>query len=105
MKSLNILILILLTNSAFAQNAVKLKKGDLSPFSGILVTEEKIIELDKAKRSNIVLKDLRIAQDELVEYHKQDARVQRRKLSEAKFSGFLANLGYFMAGVLITNST
>ncbi len=97
-----ILLILLLINSAFAQNAVKLNKGDITPFGGVLLTEEKVIELDKAQRSNLVLKDLRITQDTLIEFHKQDARVQRRKLSEAKFKSFWVSTGYFMIGVLVT---
>jgi len=97
-----ILILILLSNSAFAQNATTLNKGDTAPFSGILLTKERAEEAMKAEKSNIVLKDLRIAQEELTEYYRQDARIQRRKLSEAQFSGFMSNTLYFVVGVLVT---
>lgn len=97
-----ILILIFLTNSAFAQNATTLNKGDTAPFSGVLLTKERAEKAMKAEKSNIVLKDLRIAQEELTEYHRQDARIQRRKLSEAKFNGFMSNTLYFVVGVLVT---
>jgi len=94
--------LIVLTNESFAQNAVRLNKGDIAPFTGTILTDSKLIELDKAQRSNIVLKQLGIAKDELIVYHKQDARVQRRKLSEARFKGFWANTMYFGLGVILT---
>lgn len=96
------ILLITLTTSAFAQNAVTLEKGDITPFRGVLLTHERAEKAVKAEKSNIVLKDLRIAQDELIEYHKQDAKTQRKKLSEAKFDSFLANMGYFVVGVLVT---
>ncbi len=106
MKKLILIVLSIgLINSSFAQNAVSLNKGAVTPFKGVLITEEKAIELDKAKRSNIVLKDLRISQKELTEYHRQDARVQRRKLSEAKFKSYMGNIGMFVLGVILTGFT
>jgi hypothetical protein len=97
-----ILILILITNTAFAQNSTTLTKGDTAPFSGVLLTKDRAEKAVKAEKANIVLKDLRISQEELTEYHRQDARIQRRKLSEAKFSGFMSNTLYFVVGVLVT---
>lgn len=96
------LIVCLLSNTAFAQNAVKLDKGEKAPFSGALVVEETLDELVKAKKSNIVLKDLRITQDEIIEYHKDQARTYRKKLSQAKWDGFWSNTGYFILGVVLT---
>jgi hypothetical protein len=102
-----LLMIILITsiNSAFAQNAVKLNKGEVAPFTGALVKEERLDKLVKAEKSNIVLKDLRIAQDELIEYHKTDARKQREKLSDAKFEAFWTNAGYFVLGAVLTGLT
>jgi len=103
MKKLTLILCwIVLINSSFAQNAVKIEKGETAPFAGVLITEEKAIELDKAQRSNIVLKDLGIAKDELIGYYKDDARTQRNKLSKAEFKGFWTNTGYFFVGVLVT---
>ena len=97
-----LILTLFLINSAFAQNSVPLNEGDIAPFSGHLVKKERIEKLIKAEKSNIVLKDLGIAQDELIEYHKQDARLQRNKLSEAKFKSFWVSTGYFVLGVLVT---
>ena len=99
----NILLFILLINSAFAQNSVTLKKGQVAQFDGHLVKKERLEKLVKAEKSNVVLKDLGVAQDELIEYHKHDARVQRRKLSEAKFGAYMTNIGAFVVGVLVTS--
>jgi len=97
-----LLITLLLINSAFAQNATKLNEGETAPFSGILVKSERLDKLVKEERSNIVLRDLGIAKDELIEFHKQDARTQRNKLSKAEFKSFWVSSGYFLVGVLVT---
>lgn len=104
-KLISILCWIVLINSSFAQNTVKIKKGEVAIFDGVLITEEKLIELDKAQRSNIALKDIGISKDEIIEFHKADARTQRNKLSRAEFRGFWTNTGYFLVGVLITGFT
>ena len=100
-----ILLIILLTNSAFAQNSVKLNKDDPAPFDGHLVKKERLVDLIKAEKKVIVMKDLGIHHNELIEYHRQDARVQRRKLSEAKFGAFMTNTGYFVLGAVLTALT
>lgn len=98
------MILILLSttliSSSFAQNAVKLEKGQSAPFEGVLLTKERAEKAVKAEKKNIVLSDLRIAQDELIEFHKTDARRQRRKLSQAKFESHIYNAAYFIFGAL-----
>ena len=98
-----ILLVMLISSSAFAQNAVKLDKDQVAPFAGVLVTEEKIVELDKAKRSNILLRELGVTKDAIIEYYKDDAALQRRRLSTAKFNSFLANTGYFVMGVVLAS--
>lgn len=100
-----ILLMIMLTtliSNSFAQNAVVLNKGDIAPFTGALVKSEKLDDLVKAERKNIVLEDLRLTQDELIEYHKDTARKYRTRLAEEKFNSFWTNTGYFVLGVIIT---
>jgi len=97
-----ILLLILLSNSAFAQNAVKVHEGNKVPFDGILLTTERAEKAMKAEKRSLVLEDLRMTQMELIDFHKQDARVQRRKLSEAKFDSNMKALGMLVLGVLVT---
>lgn len=100
-----ILITLILSNSVFAQNSAPIKKGDKAPFSGIILTKERAEKALKAEKANIVLKDLRIAQDDLIDYHKADAKKQRERLSEAKFDSFLSNTGYFILGAVLTALT
>lgn len=97
-----ILLLTNLTSNVFAQNAVKLNKGDTAPFTGALVKKERLEKLVKAEKSNLTLKDLSIHKDELIEFHKMDAKLQRQKLSEAKFDSNLKSIGMFVLGVVIT---
>ena len=92
----------MLINSSFAQNVVKLNEGSVAPFTGALVSDEKFNDLVKAKKKVIVLEDLRAAQEELIEHHKQAARVARTELSKAQFRGFWTNTGYFVLGAILT---
>lgn len=97
-----LLIFLLSINLVFAQNAVVLNKGDSAPFKGALVKPERLNSLVKAEKKNIVLQDLRLTQDELIEYHKDTARKYRTRLAEEKFNSFWTNTGYFVLGVIIT---
>ena len=100
----NLILMMLLTGligNSFAQNAVKLNKDEVAPFTGVLVTEEKIKELDKAQRQNVVLRDIGLTKDQLIDYHKRDAKRQREKLSEAEFDAFLEKTGYFVLGTVL----
>ncbi len=104
MKTLTLMMLLIaLTNNVFAQSAVRIDKGEAAKFKGVLITEEKAIQLDKAQRSNLVLKDLQIAQEDIIKYHREDAKVARTELSRAKFSSFWGNVGSFALGVLVTS--
>ena len=107
MKNILMMILttILISNTAFAQNSVTLNEGDIAPFKGHLVKKERLEKLVKAEKSNIVLKDLRVTQEVLIEYHREDAMVQREKLSKAKFDSNLKSVGYFVLGAVITALT
>lgn len=103
MKILTLMMLLIVSiNDTFAQNAVRLDKGEPAPFVGVLVTSEKLVELDKAQRKSIVLSDLRLHQQDIIEYHKDDARLQRKRLSEAKYDSWLGNVGYFLLGTILT---
>ena len=79
------------------------KKGDTVAFDGHLVKTERLVKLVKAEKSNIVLSDLRLADEAIIDYHKEDAMQQRQKLSAAKFDSYLNVLGAFLVGVLATS--
>ncbi len=97
-----LLILILTINTTFAQEAVHVSVGTEAPFSGILLTEERAAKAMKAEKANIVLSDLRIAEKELTEYHRDDARRSRTELSKSQIKGNLKLIGGFLLGVIVT---
>ena len=101
MKTL-ILIMLLLSNTVFAQSSTILNRGDIAPYKGILLTHERAEKATKAEKANIVLKDLRIAHMELIRYHKDDAKLSRKRLSEAEFDSNLKSIGMFVLGVVLT---
>ncbi len=101
MKTL-ILIMLLLSNTVFAQNSTVLNEGDIAPYKGVLLTPERAEKAVKAEKANIVLKDLRVAHMELIRYHKDDAKLSRKRLSEAEFDSNLKSIGMFVLGVVLT---
>jgi len=95
------LMTILITDS-FAQSTV-LAEGQPAPYTGILLTKERAEKAAKAEKRELVLKDLGVAKDELIKYHKKDAQTQRDRLREAKFDSFISNTGYFLLGCVLTS--
>jgi len=98
-----LLITSIISTSSFAQTATLLEQGEPAPFTGTLVTNERVDKLIKAEKKVIVLEDLRITQEQLIEFHKDQARVTRRKLTEAKYDSYMNVLGAFFIGVLATS--
>lgn len=103
MKNLIIILVILLNNLTFAQNSVIIKEGDTAPFSGILLTEERAEEAVKAEKKVVTLEQLAEAQKELTQFHMDDASEARKRLSRAKWNGFLVNTGYFLLGAILAS--
>jgi len=97
-----LLVLIFITNTAFAQDSIIIQEGDIAEFTGILMSRDRATKALRAEKANLVLKDLQVAQEELTEYHRVAARTARAELSNAQFSGFWANTGYFALGVILT---
>lgn len=100
-RSLVMLILSTFLINSFAQT-VKLEKGEVAPNDGFLITQEVAEEAAKNKLRVIKLEDLKLAQEDLLNFHKADAKTQRKKLSEAKFDSYMNVLGAFVLGVLVT---
>ena len=100
---MKILILILMTNLVFAQNSTIVKKGDTVPYDGILLTPERAEEAVKAEKKLVTMKALGEAQAALTAFHKEEAVVARKRLTEAKWDGFWSNTLYFALGVVLTS--
>lgn len=103
MKKFLLMILLIISTISNAQEAVFLKKDQVVPFDGILMTKERAEVAMKAEKSNIVLKDLSLSQESLINYYKKDSEFQREELSKAKFKSHIYNIGYFILGVVITS--
>ena len=106
MKTLSFLLtltLLLISINSYSQTAYKIKQGEASPITGVVITEDKAKDLYKAEQSNIVLKDLRIADKELIDHYKGVAKDSREKLSKAEFKAFWTNTGYFFLGVILAS--
>jgi hypothetical protein len=97
-----LLILIFLVNTAFAQDAIIIQEGEVAEFTGILMSRERATEALRAEKSNLVLKDLQVAQEELTEYHRQAARDARTELSKSQVKGYMHVIGAFILGVVVT---
>lgn len=101
---LTMIFLITLTiNNSFADNIVPIKLDEPAPFSGYVITKERLTEAYKAEKKVVLLEDLKLTQDSLIKYHKDDAAEQRSQLSKAKFKSNLYNIGYFLLGVVLSS--
>lgn len=104
---MKILILILtsitLITSSFAKNATTVTKGEKSPFTGVLLKEKVFNDLVKSDKKVLKLEDLRITQDQLIKYHKEEASMYRKELTKEKIGNSFTNIGYFVLGVLVTS--
>lgn len=88
-KILILLVTFILTlQMAKAQVAYKVEKGKPSPISGVIITEEKVIELYKAEKKVIVLEDLRIHDKELVNVYKGHSKDLREDVIKAQSEAF-----------------
>jgi len=94
--------MLIISTSSFAETAALLEKGDSAPFSGTLITNERVDKLVKAEKANIVLKDLRIAEKELTEYHRSKAREARTELNKVQLKGYMNTILAFTVGVIVT---
>ena len=102
MKIVMLMILLMISiKSSYAQ-ATKLDKGNPAPFKGVLITEDKLVEYDKAERLNIALKDLNNLHDLRHDQYKKDLREAKSELNKAVFKGYVGTIGGFVLGVLIT---
>lgn len=94
-----LLLFTLCINVCFAQDAVPIKKGDKSPISGVVITEDLAKKLDKDARLVIEYKELGRLNKELIERQEDQIKILEQKQSINTFK----NIGYFILGVLTTS--
>jgi hypothetical protein len=96
------ILMMFLITSITSSFAGTIQKGEAAPFTGILLTKERAEVAMKAEKSNIVLRDLGMAQEELTEYHRDAARVARTELTKSQVKGYIHVIGAFILGVVVT---
>lgn len=94
-----IISLLLAAQLLAGESTVKLKAGDISPFDGFLLKKERVVELDKAERKIPLLEAKISLQEDLVEFHRDEAGKARRNLSKERWEGNLKGVYGFLIGV------
>lgn len=104
-----ILILTLISNLAFAQNAVHLNKNDPAPFEGDLLTLETTKQLynDSLEKTSLQKQlDLTNSNNQLLNQEKQILLDQNKSLIENSVKDHNLNnwerAAYFFGGILVT---
>lgn len=104
-----ILILTLISNIAFAQNAVFINKDDKAPFSGDLLTTDQVKSLynDSLEKSSLQKQlDLTNSNNQLLTQEKQILLDQNKSLISTATQDHTLNswekVGYFLGGIVIT---
>lgn len=97
-----IILLLLVTNLAFAETAIVIKKGEAAKFDGVLITEEKAQELHKAEKKVLALSDLRLTDQKLIEYYKDESELRQTELKQERLSSHVKAIGFFILGSLLT---
>lgn len=109
MKLLTLIICVFFSTTVLCQNAVRLNKGESSPFTGTLLTDEILQEIDKDSRKVeilekqvITLKDLNLIKDSKVSYYKDEVGFYHKEIKRERRKSFWSNVGYFTLGCLLT---
>jgi hypothetical protein len=86
-----------------------LREGENAPYTGVLVTEERMkkfrqINEEKkvAEKLNIELSDLNELKDRKIKLYKDELVSTNKEFTKHKTKSFFYNIGYFALGVLIT---
>lgn len=97
-----VVILLIISNTCFAQDSIFIDKDTKAPFSGYLLPEEKVKEL----RNNTLERDLYKTESELRERQVKLLSEQNDKLattlqSTSSLSSW-EKIGFFALGILVT---
>lgn len=102
------MIFLILINVSFAK-VVKIQQGEPAPFTGAILDNEELNryrqldEKDAVREAQVKnLNDLRIIQDERIEFYQLQVKEVRKELLKSESSRWLTNIGYFVLGVAIT---
>jgi len=109
---MKLLLIFLLSFSCYAQEIVAIKKGQIAPIDGFIITRaahNKIkAKMETLEYENIKLHDLAIAQDEAIVHLKRhkatllEHNTSLRTELKRKPTGFWQKTGYFVLGAVLT---
>jgi hypothetical protein len=108
-RLLPLLLALLLTNNAFAQNVRRINVGEPAQFNGWLVTDKVMQEATKQK-DELELKDKKILQLEHlrvldigdIEHYKVRSNQLAKQLDKENTKRYVIGTGAFILGVLLT---
>jgi len=110
-RILSIIISLLLCFSISAQDILIIKKGEAASQDGFLVSAEqmkKFREINEkkklAEKKNITLKDLRLVQDERINFYRNMSEDYRKELRYQSVKSNTKSFLWFIGGVLITGA-
>lgn len=105
----SLLMITLIISHANSQDIVKLNQGEVAPFTGALVSPDRLNEFritDEehkiAKKQIIQFKDLQIVNDQRIDYYKSTTEEYKEELSEERTKSTIKSAGYFLLGALLT---
>lgn len=103
MRAMMLILLLMLSTTINAQDAIRLDKGQVAPFSGNLIKTEKLEQFYKShKKLPLVEANLSLERHR-IELYRVRLRKTESELTRAKIKGNLKTIGGFLLGVLVTS--
>jgi len=100
---LKLLLLLFISSSfVYSNDAVLLKKGNEAPFTGVLVSEQRLDRLVTAEKSNLTLKDLRLIDGDIIKYQNDQIKQLNSEITKKEWSSIGQSLLMFILGVTTT---
>lgn len=111
-RNLFLLIMLLLAfwaTTTKSADLVKLEEGDKAPFTGVLVSPERLNEFRQLDETNrllekkvLTMRDLGVVMESRVDLNKKLAEEYKIEYTKSEAKRSLTNLGHFLLGVAIT---
>lgn len=103
MKSMMLILLLMLSTTISAQDAIRLDKGQTAPFSGNLIKTEKLEQFYKSHKKLPLVEANLSLEMQRIDLYKDRLKITEKELTRAKTKGYFATLGGFLLGVVITS--
>ena len=103
-----IILCLVFSQLTFAGDIQSIKKGELSPFDGFVITkefekkarqtrEESIL----VRRKNLTLKDLQVVNEGRIEFYKDNYKKAHKELQKEQFKSFWKTTFMFIGGIAV----